>query len=74
MASVPWSTAEDEQLRKLAMAGMDMAEIAERMQRTKSAIRVRASKMNIAIARGQNPMQKGKSVLTRQTRPLRKSN
>ena len=60
MAFVPWSEEEDEQLRKLAKSGIGMAEIALMMQRTKSSVRVRASKLEIAIARQENPMQKGR--------------
>ena len=37
-----------------------MGEIAEQMQRTKSAVRTRALKLNIAIARAENSMQRGK--------------
>jgi hypothetical protein len=58
MTFVPWSPAEDEQLRKLALSGLSLLEIAARMERTKSSVRARALKMNIAIARDRNPMQK----------------
>jgi hypothetical protein len=37
-----------------------MAEIAQQMQRTKSAVRTRALKLKIAIAHEENPMQKGR--------------
>ena len=37
-----------------------MGEIAQQMHRTKSAVRTRALKLKIAIAREENPMQKGK--------------
>lgn len=60
MVFVPWSEEEDEQLRKLAKSGIGMAEIAQTMHRTKSSVRVRASKLGIAIARQENPMQKGR--------------
>jgi hypothetical protein len=52
-----WSQDQDHKLRKLAAAGTSMAEIAEQIGRTKSAIRVRAAKLKIAIARDRNPMQ-----------------
>jgi hypothetical protein len=58
MTFVPWSPAEDEQLRKLALSGVSLSEIAARMERSKSSVRARALKMNIAIARDRNPMQK----------------
>jgi hypothetical protein len=65
MAFIQWSPDEDEQLRKLALSGASMAEIAKQMQRTKSSVRTRALKMNIAIAREENPMQKGKRAAPR---------
>ena len=51
MGFVLWSDEEDEQLKKLARPGFGMVEIAELMQRTKSSVRARALKLNIAIAR-----------------------
>jgi hypothetical protein len=60
MTFIPWSPDEDERLRKLALSGASMAEIAQQMQRTKSSVRARALKLKIAIAREENPMQKGK--------------
>ena len=68
MTFIPWSPDEDEQLRKLALSGASMAEIAKQMQRTKSSVRTRALKMNIAIAREENPMQKGKRAAPRAPR------
>jgi len=56
---VQWSDEEDEQLRKLVRSGFGMAEIAESMQRTKSSMRARALKLNIAIARQENPYAEG---------------
>jgi len=34
MTFIPWSPDEDERLRKLALSGASMAEIAQQMQRT----------------------------------------
>jgi len=65
MTFIPWSPDEDARLRKLALSGASMAEIAQQMQRTKSSIRTRASKLKIAIAREENPMQKGKLAAPR---------
>jgi predicted DNA-binding protein (UPF0251 family) len=62
MKFVPWTKEEDEALRGLAMAGLGMSEIAERMQRSKSSVRVRSANLKIAIAREENPMQKGKLI------------
>jgi hypothetical protein len=55
---VKWSAEEDERLRKLALSGASLAQIAEQMLRNKSSVRNRASKLEIAIARDRNPMQK----------------
>jgi hypothetical protein len=58
MTFVPWSPEEDDQLRKLALSGLSLAEIAARIERSKSSVRTRALSMNIAIARDRNSMQK----------------
>jgi hypothetical protein len=58
MTFVPWSPAEDEQLRRLALSGASMAEIAAQMKRSKSSVRNRALNLKIAIARDRNPVQK----------------
>ena len=60
-----WTSSEEERLLKLALSGASMAEIAQQMQRTKSAVRTRALKLKIAIAREENPMQKGKRAAPR---------
>jgi hypothetical protein len=57
MTFVPWSPAEDEQLRRLALSGLSLAQIASQMERSKSSVRNRALNLNIAIARDRNPMQ-----------------
>jgi hypothetical protein len=54
--SIPWSPAEDQQLRKLALSGQSLAQIAAQMQRGKSSVRTRALKLEIAIAHDRNPM------------------
>jgi hypothetical protein len=72
MAFEPWSEEEDEQLRKLARSGCGMVEIAQTMERTKSSVRVRAQKLNISIARQENPMQGGRFAT--QNRPARNPN
>jgi DNA-directed RNA polymerase specialized sigma24 family protein len=58
MTFVPWSPAEDERLRKLALSGLSLTEIARQMERSKSSVRSRALKIKVAIARDRNPMQK----------------
>jgi hypothetical protein len=57
MSGRPWSPEEDDRLRKLALAGLSLAAISEQLKRGKSAVRVRAEKLKIAIARDRNPMQ-----------------
>ena len=57
MSGRPWSPEEDDRLRKLALAGLSLAAIAEQLKRSKSAVRVRAEKLKMAIARDRNPMQ-----------------
>jgi len=46
-----WTPEEDELLRKLALSEASMATIADRIKRSKSAIRDRAIKLNIAVIR-----------------------
>jgi hypothetical protein len=58
MTFVRWSPVEDERLRKLALSGFSLGQIAGQMERSKSSVRTRALKMNIAIAYDRNPMQK----------------
>ncbi len=55
-----WTLDEDERLRKLALAGSSLRELALEMGRSASSIRVRAIKLDVAIARDLNGMQKGK--------------
>jgi hypothetical protein len=57
MKSVPWSSEEDNRLRKLAISGLSLVDIAAQMGRNKSSVRARALKMKVAIARDRNPMQ-----------------
>ena len=56
MAPIPWSIDDDKRLRESARSGMGMVEIALHSSRTKSAVRARADKLSIAIARQENPM------------------
>jgi hypothetical protein len=58
MKSTPWSSDEDERLRKLARSGLSLVEIADEVGRSKSAVYARAVKLNIAIARDRNPMRR----------------
>ena len=65
MTSDTWTAEDDATLRKLALSGIGMSEIAERMSRTKSKVRTRAARLQIAIARSENPMQRGKTAIGR---------
>jgi hypothetical protein len=56
--NIPWSDEDDQQLRSLALSGFSLAEIARQMARSKSSVRSRALKIEIAIARDRNPMQR----------------
>ena len=58
MSRSPWTTEEDRQLRKLAQAGLSLTEIAREVGRNQSSVRARAIKLDIAIARDLNGMQK----------------
>ena len=60
MSRSPWTTDEDVKLRKLAQAGLSLTEIASEVDRSVSSVRVRAIKLDIAIARDLNGMQKRK--------------
>ena len=64
MAFVQWTEEEHEQLRKLARSGCGMVEIAQIMQRTKSSVRNRVQNLNIAIARQENAMRRGRLGVT----------
>jgi hypothetical protein len=55
-----WTLDEDERLRKLALAGLSLRDLALEMGRSASSIRVRAIKLDVAIARDLNGMQKRK--------------
>jgi hypothetical protein len=57
MSGAFWSHDDDECLRQLALSGLSLAAVAAEMERSKSAIRFRALKLKIAIARDRNAMQ-----------------
>jgi hypothetical protein len=57
----PWTAREDLFLRQLAAAGEYAAEIAAQMNRSEAAIRKRAFRLNLALAKVQRgPKAKGK--------------
>jgi len=51
---VPWSKDEDQRLRDLAQSGLSTEDIAIQMNRSKSAIRENAERLEITIASGRN--------------------
>jgi hypothetical protein len=53
-----WTPGEDAKLRALALAGLSLAEISQHIGRPKAGVRDRAGRLEIAIARDQNGMQK----------------
>jgi hypothetical protein len=54
----PWTADDDKQLRKLAQAGLSLRELALELGRSTSSVRTRALKLEVAIARDLNGMQK----------------
>jgi len=68
---VEWSKEDEERLRSLAMSGLSAAQIAAQIHRSKGSVRVRAAKLNIAIAREAHPMRKRKLVSARRERMRR---
>ena len=59
VASLVWTSSEDDELRMAALSGATMSEISKRMNRTSSAIRHRALRLKIVITkspiRGRQP-------------------
>jgi hypothetical protein len=55
MSGAPWNTTETVRLRLLAFAGLNLSEIATKMERSKTGVHVRAEKLNIAIAKSPHP-------------------
>jgi hypothetical protein len=51
MKSIPWSPDEDERLRTLALSGASVAEMAKRMKRSEEAVRSRAYRLKIVVAK-----------------------
>jgi hypothetical protein len=58
MSGAPWNTTETARLRLLAFAGLDLSEIATKMERSKTGVHVRAENLNIAIAKSPHPKQR----------------
>jgi hypothetical protein len=58
MSGAPWNTTETARLQLLAFAGLNLSEIANKMERSKTGVHVRAEKLNIAIAKSPHPKQR----------------
>ena len=54
MRATAWSKDEDQRLRDLAQSGLSTEDIATQMNRSKSAIRENAERLEITIASGRN--------------------
>ena len=53
VGSLPWTPEEDDLLRELALSGKHAAAIAGQIKRSESAIRKRAVRLNLALAKVQ---------------------
>ena len=51
VANPIWTPYEDERLRALALSGASAATIAEQIKRTEAAVRKRAARLNIVVAK-----------------------
>ena len=60
MKSIPWSPDEDERLRTLALSGASVAEMAKRMKRGEEAVRSRAYRLKIVVAKSRKLRLKAK--------------
>jgi hypothetical protein len=50
----PWAPEEDERLRALALSGASVAEMAKQMKRSPEAVRSRAYRLKIVVAKSSN--------------------
>ena len=50
----PWAPEEDERLRALALSGASIAEMAKQMKRSAEAVRSRAYRLKIVVAKSRN--------------------
>jgi hypothetical protein len=58
----PWAPEEDQRLRALALSGTSVAEMAQQMKRSEEAVRSRAYRLKILVAKSRKlrPKAKGK--------------
>jgi hypothetical protein len=50
----PWAPEEDERLRALALSGASVAEMAKQIKRSEEAVRSRAYRLKILVAKSRN--------------------
>jgi hypothetical protein len=50
----PWAPEEDQRLRALALSGASVAEMAKQMKRSAEAVRSRAYRLKIVVAKSRN--------------------
>ena len=61
VGSPPWAPEEDQRLRALASSGASVAEMAKQMKRSEEAVRSRAYRLKIVVAKSRRgPKAKGK--------------
>jgi hypothetical protein len=58
VASPLWTPDEDERLRAMALSGASVAAIAKQIKRSKAAVRGRAYKLSIPVAKSRKLLQK----------------
>jgi hypothetical protein len=60
MAGKPWAPEEDQRLRALALSGASVAEMAKQMKRSEEAVRSRAYRLKIVLAKSRQLRLKAK--------------
>jgi hypothetical protein len=51
VGSIPWTSEEDKRLRTLALSGISVAAMATQMKRSTAAVRDRAARLKIVVAK-----------------------
>ena len=51
VGSIPWTSEEDKRLRTLALSGISVAAMATQMNRSTAAVRNRAARLKIVVAK-----------------------
>jgi transposase-like protein len=61
MANPPWPPEEDQRLKALALSGASVADIAKQMERSEEAVRSRAYRLKIVLAKSRKLRLKAKA-------------